>query len=75
MSLAGLVQPRLEPEIVFGFAAAPRAGPPKPNDPPVRAAVAGAGDGTQAVHAGQTLPPKLRPIELAMRSTGPRELS
>ncbi len=26
VSLAGLVQPRLEPEIVFGFAAAPRAG-------------------------------------------------
>jgi 2-oxo-3-hexenedioate decarboxylase len=28
LSLAGLVQPRLEPEIVFGFAKAPRAGMP-----------------------------------------------
>jgi 2-oxo-3-hexenedioate decarboxylase len=30
LSLAGLVQPRLEPEIVFGFARAPRAGMDEP---------------------------------------------
>lgn len=47
LSLAGLVQPRLEPEIVFGFAHAPRAGG---SDAELMACLAWVAHGVEVVH-------------------------
>ena len=47
LSLAGLVQPRLEPEIVFGFARAPRAGM---SEPELAACIEWVAHGIEIVH-------------------------